>query len=110
MRKGWSQGKQTFIVKDELKLLLGKAEAGFDKTILETLMFTGMRHGEGLAPMWSDINFDLKEIILRRNWAGNYRKGVPVFHNPKTESSIRKNRIPDQLVLSLKEMETSMST
>src|SRR5262249_54092966 len=55
------------------------AERGFAQAILTTFALTGARHGEGLALMWRDMDFEQKEITIRRNWSGHYRDGEPVF-------------------------------
>ena len=52
--------------------------------------------------MWRDMDFEQKEIAIRRNWSGRYRDGEPVFWTPKSRHSIRKVRIPDELCLALK--------
>jgi len=85
---------------EQLLKLIQSAEPGFDETILTMFALTGARHGEGLALMWHDTDFE--EIIIRRNWAGIYRESEPVFSTPKSKHSIRTVRIPDELSLALK--------
>jgi integrase len=87
---------------DQLLKLIQSADAGFAQTILTTFALTGARHGEGLGFMWRDIDFEQKEITVRRNWSGRYREGEPVFWTPKSKHSIRKVRVPDELCLALK--------
>ena len=87
---------------DQLFRLLNAAAPGFNRTVLEFFAVTGARHGEGLALMWSDVDLTRGEITIRRNWSGTYRNGEPVFFTPKSKHSIRKIRIPDELVLVLK--------
>src|SRR5215468_1130528 len=87
---------------DQLLRLIQSAERGFAQAILTTFALTGARHGEGLALMWRDMDFEQKEITIRRNWSGHYRDGEPVFWTPKSKHSIRKVRIPDELCLALK--------
>jgi len=87
---------------DQLLRVMQSAEHGFAEAILTTFALTGARHGEGLALMWRDVNFEQKEITIRRNWLGYYRDGEPVFWTPKSKHSIRKVRIPDELCLALK--------
>ena len=55
---------------DEILTLIEAAKPGFAKTILTTFALTGIRHGEGLALMWRDIDFGKREITIRRNWSG----------------------------------------
>lgn len=87
---------------DQLLRVMQSAEHGFAEAILTTFALTGARHGAGLALMWRDVNFEQKEITIRRNWLGYYRDGEPVFWTPKSKHSIRKVRIPDELCLALK--------
>jgi integrase len=87
---------------DELLKLIESAEAGFDQAILTTFPLTGARHGEGLGLMWPDMDFEQRELRIRRSWSGRYRDGEPVFSIPKSKHSIRKIRVPDELCLALK--------
>ena len=87
---------------DQILKLIQSAKPGLAQTILTTFPLTGVRHGEGLALMWRDIDFDQNGITIRRNWSGRYRDGEPVFYTPKTKHSIRKIRIPGELSLALK--------
>jgi integrase len=82
--------------------LIQFAKPGFAQAILTTFPLTGARHGEGLGFMWRDMDFEQKELSVRRNWSGRYRDGEPVFWRPKTKHSIRKIRVPDELCLALK--------
>jgi hypothetical protein len=52
--------------------------------------------------MWSDVDFTRGEITIRRNWSGVYRDSEPVFFTPSQNTPIRKIRMPEELVLSLK--------
>jgi integrase len=88
---------------DQLLRLIQSAEPGFAQTILMTLALTMVRSGELLGFMWRDIDFDKKEINIRRSWSGRYRCGEePIFWIPKTKSFIRLVRVPDELCLALK--------
>ena len=87
---------------DEILRLIESAKPGFAKTILTTFALTGLRHGEGLALMWRDIDFEKREITIRRNWSGRYRNGEPVFFTPKTRHAMRRFCVPDELCLALK--------
>jgi len=64
--------------------------------IIKTAIFTGMRQGELLALQWGDIDWNSKQIHVRRSCS--YGK----FYEPKTKNSRRKIDIPEQLILSLK--------
>ena len=76
---------------DELKRLFTKAEEmeGWIHPLILTIGLTGMRHGEALALMWRDIDWEKGTITVRRNWADRFRNGMPVFYTPKTKSSAR---------------------
>jgi integrase len=87
---------------DQLLRLIQSAEPGFAQTILMTLALTMVRSGEVLGFMWRDIDFDKKLINIRRSWSGRYRGEEPIFWIPKTKSSIRIVRVPDELCLALK--------
>lgn len=88
---------------DELRDLLAGAKPGsFDEAYLTTVALTMLRRGEALALKWSDIDFESREIMIRRSWAGRFRDGKPVFWTPKTKHSIRKVPIADHLVGLLK--------
>src|SRR5215510_4006264 len=87
---------------DQVLKLIQSAEPGFAETILTTFPLTGIRHGEALALMWRDIDFEQNEITIRRNWSGHYRDKEPVFSTPKTKHSLRKFRIAAELCLALK--------
>lgn len=88
---------------DELGRLIAAADPGFERTILAVFALTMVRHGEGLALMWQDVDFEAKEITIRRSWGGLYRNGMPVFWTPKTRHGIRKVPISDELIKILKE-------
>jgi len=56
---------------DQLLKLIQSAQPGFAQAILTTFALTGVRHGEGLGLMWRDLNFEQKEVSIRRNWSGH---------------------------------------
>jgi len=85
---------------DQLARIIQAAGSGFDRTILTVFAMTGTRHGEALALMSRDVGRD--EIIIRRNWSGEYRDGEPIFWTPKTKHSIRRIPISAELALELK--------
>jgi integrase len=51
---------------DQLLRLIQSAEPGFAQTILMTFALTMVRSGELLGLMWRDVDFDRKEINIRR--------------------------------------------
>lgn len=58
---------------DQLLRIIHSAEPEFDQTILTTFALTMVRHGEGWGFMWRDVDFESKEINVRRSWSGRYR-------------------------------------
>ncbi|WP_154806500.1 tyrosine-type recombinase/integrase [Sulfurovum lithotrophicum] len=76
---------------DEVRRILDAAD-GFLKLYLAIGFFTGMRMGEILGLMWSDIDLDKKVIRVRRSVVdGNVT-------TPKTKKSIREVPILDDLL------------
>jgi len=70
------------------------------RTMLTTLMYTGMRSGELLALRWQDIDFDTGIIII--NHTLYHIKGVYKLSTPKTRSSERAVKVPDEILDLLK--------
>lgn len=69
-------------------------------TIIKFLLYTGMRSGECLGLMWSDINFNNKTITIQRTLSeigGNF-----YLTTPKTSTSIRQIVMCDSLIKLLK--------
>lgn len=59
-------------------------------------MFTGLRQGELLGLQWADIDWNSRQLHVRRAW----REGA--FVEPKTATSYRRVDLPAFLVLALK--------
>ena len=83
----------------------------FDFTALGILLslFTGLRIGELCALKWSDFSFEDKEFYVRRTMQrlhnlddDSKRKTSIEIDEPKSQSSIRKIPIPDELLTYLK--------
>lgn len=74
-------------VKEFLALLDTKKWSDDFKTIIRVLLFTGMRSGECLALMWSNIDFDNRSISINHTFADI--GGRHFLTQPKTESSLR---------------------
>ncbi len=91
---------------EELKRLLNAAEPGFNRTLLQTVALTGIRHDEALALMWEDIDFDAGKLAVRRSlcWA-KIDKNEPTrakFFPPKTRAGRRTLDVPSELLHALK--------
>lgn len=66
------------------------------------LAFSGIRQGEALALLWTDVNFNLKEISI--NKAKSKGEGYrTIIQTPKTSSSIRTIKLDDKTIQILKE-------
>lgn len=81
---------------NQIKVLLSNAEGQF-KNFIATAFFTGARSGELLGLRWDDIDFDKKEITIRRS----IKMGQ--INLPKTINSIRTIDMIDALIPFLKE-------
>lgn len=80
---------------EEFEKLLSNSGRSYQKAFL-TAILTGMRAGELWALQWGDIDWNSKQIFVRRSlWRG-------VFQTPKSKNSIRKIDMSDILVHELK--------
>jgi integrase len=80
---------------DEIELILHSA-TGQDKNLIATLFMTGVRTGELIGLKWSDIDFDKREISIKRTI------GRGIEGTPKTLSSTRAVPILNSLFSYLK--------
>jgi integrase len=91
---------------EELKRLLNAAPAGFNRTLLQTVALTGMRHDEALALMWDDVDFDTSKLAVRRSlsWAKVEKTEATraKFYPPKTKAGRRTLDLPPELMHALK--------
>ena len=87
---------------DQLLRLIESADEGFARTALMAVSLLGPRNNELFGLMWTDMDFDRKEITIRRSWSGRYRDGEPIFWIPKSKRSVRTLQVPDELCLALK--------
>ncbi len=80
---------------DEVQLLLDNATSHYRVAFL-TDVLTGLRAGELWGLQWGDVDWNSKQIYVRRSlWRGN-------FQTPKSKYAIRRVDIPDMLVRELK--------
>lgn len=84
-------GKQeNFYNREELSAFLKTLQENFsyrDYVIFHTLSYSGLRKGEMMALMWSDIDFEKRLIRVSRNMI--YLDGKVQISPPKTKNSIR---------------------
>jgi integrase len=91
---------------EELNQLLQSSDAGSYQTLFQTAALTGARHDELLALMWSDIDFDVGTVTIRRSlsWAKANKDDntEPRFFPPKTKAGRRTIDLPPELLHVLK--------
>jgi integrase len=66
--------------------------------ILRLAIFTGLRLGELLGLQWQDLDFDARELHVRRQWTR-----ARELDTPKTEAALRRIPLSDDLVAFLRE-------
>jgi integrase len=80
---------------DEIEKFL-PVTSGHYRVAFLTAILTGMRAGELWGFQWNDIDWNAKQICVKRSfWRGN-------FQSPKSKKSVRKIDVPDSLLLELK--------
>ncbi|MFT2747926.1 site-specific integrase [Helicobacter pylori] len=87
---------------EEIKTLIGNAPSLRLKAFLAVAFFTGLRTGEQLALLWSDVDFENKKIYIDKslNLSG-------VITTPKNKPSIREVDLLEPVEKILKELKTS---
>lgn len=90
---------------EELRQLIDHAEAGYYRTLIMAVAFTGARHDELLAWQWNDIDLNAGSVRICRSltWArlpGEDKR--PRFYPPKTKAGLRTIALAPELVHALK--------
>lgn len=75
----------------------GKLVGNNYRLVIKAAVFTGMRSGELRGLQWGDVDWNSRQIHIRRAW----KEGQ--FHQPKTQASIRRIDLPEVLVKDLRE-------
>ncbi len=75
-------------------LIQAKYEGYFE--IIALALLTGMRRGEICGLQWDDINFETKELTIKRQVT--IARGKVAVSEPKTPSSLRTFKLADSLV------------
>jgi integrase len=57
--------------------------------LFEVLASCGLRRGEALGLMWSDIDFEDGQLVVRRQLLNSWADGAPVLGEPKTANGRR---------------------
>lgn len=84
-----------YLTPEEIRIFLSKAEEKHYPLLL-TAILTGMREGELLGLMWTDIDWNAKQICVRRTLQAGR------FYEPKTRTSKRRIDMAPELVSVLK--------
>ena len=84
-----------YLTPKEIRLFLSEAREDHYPLLL-TAILTGMREGELLGLMWTDIDWNAKQICVRRTLQGGR------FYEPKTKTSKRRIDMTPELVSVLK--------
>lgn len=87
---------------EEFKQFIGVETDIKFKTLYETLYYCGLRSGELRGLIWKDIDFDSKELSVKRNVVAGFDGAKYTITTPKTKGSIRIIPIPDLLITDLK--------
>lgn len=88
------------LTRAEARLLLKAAKDHRLYALWLLLVSTGLRRGEALGLTWSDIDFERKQLRVRRNLQRIRRELV--FGTPKTKRSLRTISLPDRCVSALR--------
>lgn len=95
---------------DAEKALIQKADLSpKERAFIDLLYYTGVRRGEALALMVSDIDFVNKKVKINKNLVMK-DKISEVKQSPKTEAGNREIPIPDKLFKSLKNHVSDISS
>ena len=94
--KGLHRGKRTAPTEDQMKIICNNLDVPFGLFPF-FLLCTGLRKSEALALLWSDIDFNQKEIRITKSL--DYTNGAnPKVKSPKTEAGNRIVPILDVLI------------
>lgn len=93
-----AEQRKPFLTEEQARELLKMLDnAGYSEfaTIVQVLLFTGLRAGEALALQWQDLDFENNLINIRHNLADV--GGKHWLDTPKTKNSIRSIGMSDKL-------------
>lgn len=95
---------------DAEKALIQKADlTQKERAFIDLLYYTGVRRGEALALMVSDIDFVNKKVKINKNLVMK-DKTSEIKQSPKTEAGNREIPMPDKLFHSLKKYASSITS
>lgn len=92
-----NEKEMEILTPEQIRAFLDGVEDQKYRTLFLVSVMTGMRQGEGLGLFWSDVNFDKKQIHVRRTF--NHGR----YFEPKTRGSIRKIDLAPMVVKALAE-------
>ena len=93
---------------EEVRTILQIAEEGNNIQIavmIRLIAATGMRRGEAAALRWSDISFQLQEVIIDEAVVG--AQGALVIKTPKTFGSLRTVAVDSETIRALRDLRSS---
>jgi integrase len=89
--------EQSILTPPELRKLFEAADSRY-RTLIMAAALTGLRQGELLGLQWGDVDWNTKQVYVRRSYSSLTRR----FYEPKTKYSRRRVDIPDALLSELK--------
>jgi len=98
-KPSYEHGEMNILEEDEIMQFLISTKESRNKALYHLAILTGMRQGELLGLMWTDINFKRGTILIQRQ----LEHGLQSFVAPKTKSGIRTIRILEQTIQILRE-------
>lgn len=96
--------KENYYTKNELKQFFNCLKLLDDQrafTFFRVLAFCGLRKGEAMALLWSDIDFNENTISIYKTLA-ELQSGKPIIQSTKTETSHRTIKVDRQTIIILK--------
>ena len=94
--KAKGRGRIDFLKPHEIRALLDNAEGAEYRMLFLMAVMTGMRQGELLGLMWTDIDWVNNQVCVRRSY-NSYS-----FYEPKSEKSYRRIDLSPMVVSELK--------
>jgi len=99
-----SDKKESYYTKKELKQFFDCLKVLNDQrafTFFRVLAFCGLRKGEAMAILWSDVDFEKNTISVDKTLA-ELQSGKPIIQSTKTESSSRTIKVDHKTMVYLK--------
>ena len=92
-----TKGTRRSVTEEERSAILAVAEGHKAGLWILTLLYTGMRPGETVGLMWSDVDFEHNENSMRRLWTG-FRRDLDIYMGAEVyRNKIIKSVVADDL-------------